>query len=875
LKYLQVPAGGAVFASADLTVDRGYVHDNYASSGGALQAQGTLTLTNSRISENHSGRQAPIVSPVAAVLNSSITGNVGKFGASALTAYDLTMRDSTVSGNTSLATTALPKYSEFGSAIVLGVHSYAQTAHIYHSTIACNSGINAAIFRMNAAAPMTIQGSILSNTQGAACSGTSAFDIQSNQPNSATGSNNLVGSIGPGITFVDAQPSGADPLLLPLADNHGGTLTHALAQGSPAIDAGGAATESYDQRGAGFPRTVGGASDVGAFEYGTPFDDGACGSVAGSAPASLLPKVPGVCSVGSVLQFSGAGPWDWQCGDASGGARAACHARIAVTPALVWNKPFYSPNPDPSGFLIGAYVWGEPAHLEFSVNGDAPQGIADFYEGFTGDNIQCGGMALAAGKAECPVDTTILGRFYYYAAFSSSDGDYVFDGVRPKVELYVGRASSTTSFESVDPGTTVVGQLFATSARVAAVSPSTGTPTGTVTLANVSDGTNCSATLSGGSGTCQLVAATAGTKTLRASFGGMRDANGAPAVDPSQSADVVWKIAPASTSTSLVVPGPATLATPVMVSAAVSVLAPGAGDPTGTVTITDITDNISCSYDRAVASGCELTPPSIGVKTLQAYYAGDGSFLPSVSASGSMTVGAALAGMTLSSSVSPSSFGQGVTFTVTVTPPQGTPQPAGTVDFAEGATLLCANVAVSVAGGVATATCATSAFAAGTHSIMAGYVGDANLSAPAQGFDQVVQPAATTTQLTAPASAVVGQPAMVVASVAVVAPGAGTPTGSIAITDGGSGCTIALPATSCAFTPTRAGMRTLTATYAPADGNFAASSVSVPLQVDAPPPTPTPFSRWTWLWMAALLAALTTMTWPRSSERRTRKSVPD
>jgi CSLREA domain-containing protein len=63
--------------------------------------------------------------------------------------------------------------------------------------------------------------------------------------------------------------SGVDPLLGPLADNGGPTLTHALLAGSPAIDAGlprGRATQNVDQRGT--PRPLGVATDIGAYEYG-------------------------------------------------------------------------------------------------------------------------------------------------------------------------------------------------------------------------------------------------------------------------------------------------------------------------------------------------------------------------------------------------------------------------------------------------------------------------------------------------------------------------------------------------------------------------------------------------------------------------------
>jgi hypothetical protein len=62
-----------------------------------------------------------------------------------------------------------------------------------------------------------------------------------------------------------------DPLLAPLADNGGPTLTHALLPGSPAIDAGGNDYDfTYDQRGFGYARRSGVRPDIGAFEVQQP-----------------------------------------------------------------------------------------------------------------------------------------------------------------------------------------------------------------------------------------------------------------------------------------------------------------------------------------------------------------------------------------------------------------------------------------------------------------------------------------------------------------------------------------------------------------------------------------------------------------------------
>jgi len=114
---------------------------------------------------------------------------------------------------------------------------------------------------------------VANNTQNA------YSDIDSFDANTIMGDHNIVTSaystvLLPGDTIAQ------DPVLLPLAYNGGPTQTHALDPTSPAIDAGSNPDNLQDdQRGcpggpppfacASFPRVLGAAPDIGAFELDT------------------------------------------------------------------------------------------------------------------------------------------------------------------------------------------------------------------------------------------------------------------------------------------------------------------------------------------------------------------------------------------------------------------------------------------------------------------------------------------------------------------------------------------------------------------------------------------------------------------------------
>lgn len=84
--------------------------------------------------------------------------------------------------------------------------------------------------------------------------------------NTIVGANNLVGAA-VGIVPPNGLITTNNPGLGPLINNGGFTRTHAVLAASPAIDTGNNSQNiPLDQRGPGFPRVIGAAADIGAFE---------------------------------------------------------------------------------------------------------------------------------------------------------------------------------------------------------------------------------------------------------------------------------------------------------------------------------------------------------------------------------------------------------------------------------------------------------------------------------------------------------------------------------------------------------------------------------------------------------------------------------
>jgi len=125
--------------------------------------------------------------------------------------------------------------------------------------------------------------------------------------------------------------------------------------------------------------------------------------------------------------------------------------------------------------------------------------------------------------------------------------------------------------------------------------------------------------------------------------------------------------------------------------------------------------------------------PTVGTHPITAIYGGDSNLLNSKSKALTQVVTKAEVTMTLSASQNPSTVGQLVTFTASVTPQFGGTA-NGKVTFYDGATAL---KAIWLSGG--TAKFITSQMAAGAHNITATYNGSGNFNGSSASLTQTVR----------------------------------------------------------------------------------------------------------------------------------------
>ena len=355
----------------------------------------------------------------------------------------------------------------------------------------------------------------------------------------------------------------------------------------------------------------------------------------------------------------------------------------------------------------------------------------------------------------------------YRAVFTNASGS-VTSGT---AMLTVNAAGATTSVVS-SKNPTVFGQAVTFTATVSATN---GTPTGTVTFLDGASSIGTATLDSTRTASLATSALAVGNHAISASYPGDSNFNASNSAPFTQIVNVDLATIAINVS-----PNPSVFGQPMIATATVSATAPGSGTPTGTVTFLDGLTSLGTSNLVDGQASFIISALSSGLHSIMATYSGDTSFSQNSATTG-LTVNKASTTTSLTSSASPSSFNQAVTFTATVSataPGAGTP--TSTITFSDGATSLGTTILTN---GQASFT--LSALVVGSHSITASYAGNSNFNSSTSTLAQTVNKASTATILSSSANpSTTGQSVTFTAAVNVVAPGAGTPTGTVTFNDG-------------------------------------------------------------------------------------------
>jgi len=391
-----------------------------------------------------------------------------------------------------------------------------------------------------------------------------------------------------------------------------------------------------------------------------------------------------------------------------------------------------------------------------------PTGTVSFFEGTT----NLGSSTLTAGVATLTLSSLQVGSHVIQMNYS---GDANFLTSNNSLTQLVNQASTTTALATA-PNPTVFGQTATMTATVTAIAPGSGTADGSVTFY---DGVTTLGTgiLTNGVATLNVSNLLAGGHGLVAVYGGSSSFNG------SQSTIATQVVNQAATTTAIQSSAnPSLFGQGVTLTATISATLPGVGTPTGTVAFFEGVTNLgSVTMNNGVAT-LAIPVLTVGTHIIAANYSGDGNFLPSTNTLNQVVDPAGTTNV-LTVAPNPTVYGQAATLTATVNVVQpGSGTVTGNVTFYEGTTNLGSG---ALASNVATLN--VSSLLAGSHSLTAVYTSNGTFSnSTSVPVTFVVNKAATTSAVVSSLNpSVPGQPVTYTATVNAVAPGAGTPTGTV------------------------------------------------------------------------------------------------
>lgn len=358
----------------------------------------------------------------------------------------------------------------------------------------------------------------------------------------------------------------------------------------------------------------------------------------------------------------------------------------------------------------------------------------------------------------------------------------------------------------------------------ASVSGSAGTATGTATFLD-GTATLCNAVaLASGAASCATSTLSAGSHTVTARYSG--DASYASATSGAVTQTVKGTATLALASSA----NPSNAGQSVTFTATAS---GSLGTPSGSVAFLDGATTICASAMLSSGSAsCVTSSLAAGSHSITVRYAGDATYAGSTSSVLTQSV-QAIPTVSVSSSPNPSTEGQAVSFSLSVSGSSGTAN--GTVDVLDGGVTLAGCASLTLSAGAAS--CSSSALAAGSHSITARYSGDAvYASAASTPLSQSVAGAKIAATVALSSSKNPSNEGDAIGFTATIGGSGATPTGTVSFLDGGNaiaGCiSLALSGgtATCAAGALASGTHPITAQYS-GDGAYNAGNSSVLNQV--------------------------------------------
>jgi hypothetical protein len=277
-------SGAGIWNGGKLVIARSTISGNAAvQDGGGLYSETAdeVTITESSFTNNSAGDDGGglfVLGGITRLTNSTISGNMaqGDDGGGIWSASgDLIVSNSTLVGNSAL--------DEGGGVF----RAYSGEATFRHSTVTANTAARGGGLRAGTGT------TTLSHTLVVGNLATTASEIRRSGGTVNLNDYNLLGDsskttaaalsgVTAGATDILATSNGTLPtaweaiLDVGLANHGGPTLTHALPEGSPALDGGNpiaspgvGSVPLFDQRGDNFGRVQNGRIDIGAYEQGT------------------------------------------------------------------------------------------------------------------------------------------------------------------------------------------------------------------------------------------------------------------------------------------------------------------------------------------------------------------------------------------------------------------------------------------------------------------------------------------------------------------------------------------------------------------------------------------------------------------------------